>query len=274
MNCEQIRELVEAYALGTLDAETQMTVEQHLAECADCRLLADEYREIVHRLPEAVAAASPLRPPDSLKTRLMQDVEASEAPAQSVWGGRKPVGKPARNWRLSPVQIRFQQVGAAVILVLLIFSLAWIARLSTALAHEQGLRESIESQTELIFEVVDSDQTTRRFLRPTENAPHLPDAAPPYGKVFTRADLPYVVAMTGRLPQPPEGQAYNLWLFGDERIELAGAVTPDDAGFGSLVYQAADNGPVYESAQLILQAENSDSPSGVPVLIWHLNGEN
>jgi hypothetical protein len=230
--------------------------------------LADEYIEIVNRLPEAVAAASPLRPPDTVKAHLLQTIEAATAQAD-----HKSASKTTGRWRFRPLHARFQRIGSVVILVLLIFAVVWIARLSTALAHEQSLREMLESQTELIFEVVDSDQTTRRFLRPTENAPVIEGAAPPYGKVFTRADLPYVVSMTGRLPLPPAGQGYNLWLFRDGDTELAGTMMPDDAGFGVLVYQASANNPSYESAQLILQGENSDTPTGVPVLIWQLNGE-
>jgi hypothetical protein len=269
MKCEQIRELLEAYAVGALDTETHAIVEKHLAECADCRALADEYIEIINWLPEALAAASPLRPPDSIKIRLLQRIEESMASAQTN-------NVPARQGSLSRVRAlyrRFQPIGSAAAIALLILSFAWIIHLNTALAREQGLRENLEHQTELIFEVVDSDQTTRRFLRATDQALSFPDAAPPYGKVFTRADLPYVVSMTGRLPAPPAGQVYNLWLFREGRSELAGSMMPDDAGFGSLLYQASENGPNYDSAQLILQAEDSRTPAGVPVLVWNLNGD-
>lgn len=269
MNDEHVQEFLEAYILGALDAETQARVEKHLNECADCHHLADEYAEIVNRLPEAIAAASPLRPPDFVKVRLMQSVETSDKAAHSLPIDQKRGREKTRSWQ----PLRFQQFASVAILLLLIFSFAWIAHLSTALAHEQVLRENLEQQTELIFEVVDSDQTTKRFLRATEDAPIMPGLAPPYGKVFTRADLPYVVAMTGRLPQPPAGQVYNLWLFRDGSAELAGALPPDDAGFSALVVEASENGPVYEAAQLILQNTGSDTPSGTPVLIWHLEGE-
>jgi hypothetical protein len=262
---------LEAYVLDTLDADTQAAVAKHLSECADCRRLADEYVEIASRLPEAVAAVSPVPLPESVKARLFQTIEAPQPSRQS--DPRSVRETPTRR-RLPLGRIRFQQVGTFVSLVLLIFSLVWIIHLNTALAHEQGLRESLESQTELIFEVVDSDQTTRHFLQATENAPHLPDAAPPYGKVFIRADLPYVISMTGRLPPPPAGQVYNLWLFSEGGTQLAGTMMPDDAGFGTLLYQASENGPLYESAQLVLQDENSSTPSGVPVLMWRPSGEN
>lgn len=266
MNCEQVREHLEAYALGALDQDTAAAVASHLAECADCRRLADEYVEIANHLPGAVAAASPLRLPESVKARLLRSIEAAQPAPQAEKGWRSEM--PSRR-RFS--RTRWQQLGSVAILALLIFAFGWIVHLNTALAHEQGLRESLEHQTELIFEVVDSDETTRHFLQSTDDAPLLPNAAPPYGKVFIRADMPYVVSMTGRLPPPPVGKVYNLWLFGDDRSELAGMMMPDDAGFGALIYRASQDGPRYESAQLILQDRGSSTPSGITVLVWDPN---
>jgi hypothetical protein len=273
MNCEDIRELLELYAVGALGTETQALVEKHLAECADCRKIADEYLEIINRLPEALAVASSLRPLASIKASLMQRIEEEESMSSAQADGLSVQQMPVSLGRIRSMFWRLQPIGSAAAVVLLILSVVWIIHLNTALAYEQGLRQNLAHQTELIFEVVDSDQTTRHFLRPTENAPRIPDAAPPYGKVFIRADLPYVVSMTGRLPAPPTGQVYNLWLFRQEHSELAGTIMPDEAGFGSLLYQASEDGPHYDSAQLILQAEDSDTPTGVPVLLWNLNSE-
>ena len=42
MQCEQIRDLLEAYAVGTLDEDQRAAVEAHLADCAACQRMADE----------------------------------------------------------------------------------------------------------------------------------------------------------------------------------------------------------------------------------------
>jgi anti-sigma factor RsiW len=76
---QRTRELLEAYALGALDEDERREVEAHLEECDECAQLARELAEVAHRLPLALAAASPLRPPASLKERVLGAV----APAAS-----------------------------------------------------------------------------------------------------------------------------------------------------------------------------------------------
>src|SRR6266540_3393155 len=70
--CTKTRELLEAYALGALDAEERTQVESHLGTCARCRRLADELLEVAHALPGALAAASDVRVPPSLKSQLLR----------------------------------------------------------------------------------------------------------------------------------------------------------------------------------------------------------
>ena len=85
---------------------------------------------------------------------------------------------------------------------------------------------------------------------------------------FTRSDLAHVVAMVARLPQPAPGQAYHLWLSRQGQLELAGTLSVNDQGFGLLVFDADDNGPVYEAVQLTLQPIGSLTPAGEPILLW------
>jgi hypothetical protein len=85
--------------------------------------------------------------------------------------------------------------------IVLVLSLAWSARLSEALDQERAQHERIAAhfsqQQEIVLEVVDADDATRVILRS-------PDAdSRAYGKLFTRPDLPHVVALAARLPVPP-----------------------------------------------------------------------
>src|SRR5262245_22170479 len=114
MQCDQIRELLEAYALNMLDADERARVESHLATCADCRQLADEYAEVVNRLPLALAAASPLQAPALLKSRVLQSVQASSPRRQYIIEKSS-----ARSW------FNLRTVGALALIVLLIAASAW-----------------------------------------------------------------------------------------------------------------------------------------------------
>jgi anti-sigma-K factor RskA len=80
-NCDQFRELIEAYALGALDPEERAQIEAHLATgCADCAKAVEEARWLVCQLAYTAPEAAPS---DMLKGRLMQTVRA-EAQSQAM----------------------------------------------------------------------------------------------------------------------------------------------------------------------------------------------
>lgn len=274
MQCEQVRRLAAAYALGALDTDERDSVMAHLTACPDCRRLVQDYEEAAATLSLAVAAASPLRPPALARDRL------AIAPAAPATARALPVADEGRRrndqrrvsisgpWsfvlRLGRARRRPQTIAALTAAVLLGLSLVWSVQLGVALARERTLRAELVQlvgQQELVLEVVDSAQTIRRLLRP-------PAGGASYGKLYTRPDLPHVVAMAARLSPPPPGQAYQLWLTERSQTRLAGVMAVNRQGFGLVVFDADRPGPVYDSAHLILQAEGSTAPSGTAVLQW------
>jgi hypothetical protein len=253
-DCRRTRELLEAYALGALDDDERTAVEKHLETCADCRVLASEFVETAHELPLAVGAVSPLRPPAELKARLVGRLAGEQPPRGRVAAAR-------HRWWWRPR-------AALVLATLLLAALfaAWDVRLDDALSQERDLRARLahlQVQQELVLEVVDSGETRKAVLLPPENSD-----SRAYGKVFTRADMPHVVAMAARLPRPPEDRAYHLWLTSEGRTRLGGVIAVDSSGFGLILFDADRPGPVYDEASLILQPKGSKRPEGAPVLRW------
>lgn len=268
MICEQIREMIEAYALGALDAPDQAMVETHLAECPACRQLLKEYAELVNALPQAVALASPLQPPDFLKARVLRSLETTPSltPVASVpKKSQQTLPRPNSAWW------RTHPLAATVVVLLIVVLLGWSVQLSVALARERALRAefaNLVDQQEVVLEVIDSNKTTRRVLLPPEKG-----SSDAYGKLFTRSDLTHVVAMAARLPQPPAGQAYHLWLTSDDQTRLAGVMQVNEQGFGLLVFDASHNDPAYDTAQLTLQPVGSATPTDTPILTWKRSNE-
>jgi len=123
--------------------------------------------------------------------------------------------------------------------------------------------------TEWVLEVVDARNTVKRNLAPPDGGA---GTGAPYGKLYTRPDLSDVVAMAGRLPPPPAGQAYHLWLTqpGQSGPQLGG-VLAFNQGFGLLVFDTAKPGPTYEAAWVTLQPPGSAAPTGPTVLRWQGN---
>jgi anti-sigma factor RsiW len=271
--------LLEAYALGALDADERHAVERHLAICTECRRLAADLAATVNLLPLALAAASSLRPPADLKDRVLRAAHRSATGVTAGGASARPsatVAEPAPGgvtsgmldrWRIVPGRAgRWRSVAAAALLIVLALSLIWGARLSEALDQERALRASVAAhfsrQQEIVLEVVDADEATRVILRSPD-----PDSRA-YGKLFTRPDLPHVVAMAARLPIPAEGQTYHLWLTSEGRTFLAGVLPINDQGFGLLTFDADHDGPSYEAARLTLQAAGAEAPGGETVLAW------
>jgi anti-sigma-K factor RskA len=86
-NCDQFRELFEAYALGSLDAAERAALEAHLATgCQDCAKSVEEARWLVSQLAYLAPESAPS---DMLKGRLMQTVRA-EAQAAKQSASAKP----------------------------------------------------------------------------------------------------------------------------------------------------------------------------------------
>jgi anti-sigma-K factor RskA len=133
-NCDQSRELIEAYALGALDPEDRAALEAHLATgCPDCVKAVEEARWLVSQLAYAAPEAAPS---DMLKGRLMQTVRA-EAPSQA-----KPHVLPAK----SSVPF-WLWAGVAALLVFSIYS-AWNTRRLQDEIREANNRAAALQKTE------------------------------------------------------------------------------------------------------------------------------
>jgi hypothetical protein len=243
-------------------------LEAHLAGCPECRRLVDEYAEVVAKLPQALAASSPLQPPAALRDRVWHALQgATQA------GAVRPVGPNGHTGtvRLAvpitrrPAWLNLRTAAAAVCVVLLLVAIGWALQLNIALAQERALRAeyaNLVGQQEIVLEVIDSNKTVKALLKAQESG------STAYGKLYTRPDLPNVVVMAARLPPPAAGQSYRLWLSSDNHSESPGSLAINSQGFGIIVFDAGRIGPVYQKAQLLLQPDTVTTSSGTVILTW------
>src|SRR5688572_21602006 len=78
LNCEDLREDYEAYALGALEPDQARRVELHVADCYECAQILRAYQVAVEHL----ALAVPLyKAPPRLKERIMGGIGASRPAA-------------------------------------------------------------------------------------------------------------------------------------------------------------------------------------------------
>jgi anti-sigma factor RsiW len=267
MNCEQVQELLEAYALEALDDSERAQVEQHLKTCLDCQQIASDYASMTALLPQALAIASNAQPPAALKSHLLSALEAP-APAVPILPMDDPRADANSGHALAAqnaskrrsMRRRLWPVAAAFLMLILGTSL------TAVLAREHALRielANLTGQQELVLEIVDSPKMNKVLLRPP-----VKDSSTAYGKLYTRPDMSSAVAMAARLVPPPAGQSYHLWLTSEGKTQLAGLLTVNNEGFAMLTFDSGRQGPAYEAVKVTLQPVGSTVPVDPPILIW------
>src|SRR5215470_549217 len=248
MEHSELQEMLEAYALGALEAEEAEAVAIHLLSCAGCREELSAYQRVAGRLPAALAARSPLRVHPSLKRKVLAGLQA-----------------PTRTRR----RFRAALWPAAAALAVLMFagSTVWGLHVQQQVGRDELLRSQqlAKLQTVLdrndqlrVLELLDSSARVKRGLKPVD--PASPTFQHSYGKLWTRGDGDDVVVMVNLLPQPPPGQHYELIVTSEGRKIDAGTLKVDQDGFAMLLFRADRKGPNYTRATVTLGV--------TPILDW------
>ena len=232
------------WVLGVLDPSLEAALAEHVDGCAECARVLEGYEAVVRRLPGALAPESSLALGPALEARLL---------ARTARPQRRGVPR------------RLLAAAAACLVVLAALGAGYELGRTSAPSAEAGPRLAGSPQEQAIaLEVIDSSRTTSRVLRST-------DASPAYGKLWTRSDMRDVVAMVNKLPVPPSGLEYELWCESAARpgqMRMVGALQLDPDGFGMLVYQEEQAGPVYQVIEVALQPHGAPLDQGRIVLSW------
>ncbi|MCI0520209.1 MAG: anti-sigma factor [Chloroflexi bacterium] len=125
MGCEDVFDLLPAYALDTLDAEETYRVADHLAVCRACQEELRSYTYVVEDLPYGVRDREP---PPGLKTRILAQARADKAAPRTERGAL-----PARRW--SPA---WSFISLAVIVLLGLGNLLQWQRASRGMSAATG----------------------------------------------------------------------------------------------------------------------------------------
>ncbi|MPZ98421.1 MAG: hypothetical protein GEU80_03620 [Dehalococcoidia bacterium] len=243
MNCDEVRELLPAYAVDALDSEERAAVEAHLETC-DAHGELSEWRDGALQL----AYATPERaPPPALRGRILSRIAASEAAPSAPAGApdvapRRPAevtplprpgepstaaATPAGRWR------GLAGYAAAAVLALVVVGLgAW----NVMLQGEDG-----------------SDVVAHAF-------------APEHGGRFVYLSEEQLAVVTfDRLDPLPEGRAYQVWAIHEGQApQSAGLLAPSADGAASIAIPVAlEAGDVV--AVSVEPAGGSPQPTSDPI---------
>lgn len=206
---DDYKEMIPAQALSALDSVEERALEEHLAECAECRRDLAEWQATAASLS---LSADPAEPSTQVRERILQRVQTDlqsksranvfrlQRPQRSLWNSLGSFGT----------------IAAVVLFAALIITVIVLWRQNRRLKQENQVAQFIFSP----------GSTTVKELKGTTEAPNAS------AKMLIDWQGHALMIVNG-LPRPPQGKEYQLWF-----IEPKGPPKPrrtfstDNAGKG------------------------------------------
>jgi anti-sigma-K factor RskA len=230
---DRTQERLTDYVLGELSATEREHVEAHLAHCAEC---ASEARELALAFQGIGLAEEPAAPPPHLRARVL-DRLAHEQPA------RRPPSDlllSARSTRRSPGTWWLAAAAAVVVLALgglLARNVQRAARLEADLerARDDVARltrnaDTVAAQADLAVSILTAPDMRRIDLEGLDVSRNAT------ARAYWSASRGLLI-VADRLPTPPPGRIYQVWLIGSQSTGpvSAGLIDPGSSGRGMLI---------------------------------------
>ena len=259
-----IHALVGAYAIDALEPSERTSFEEHLATCADCRAEVQSLREAAALLAETSA----VEPPPALRERLLDDIKTvrplpplvqHDQPAVRAESssGAPPVASSvaepvsldaARRRRFRPALAAAAAVAAAVAAVIVggvVVTQPWDNNQST----EQQL-----TAADRVLGDPGAQHVTQEF----------PDGAT--ATVVRSKEEGKAVLVTAKMPPPPEGKVYELWLRTPKGVMMPAGLMPVKADQTVLL-----KGEATDATAVGITVEpvgGSDKPTSAPIAMF------
>ena len=259
-NRDAFRELIEAYALGSLGPEERASVEAHLATgCAECAKALAEARWVVSQLAYLAPEASPS---DMLRGRLLKTVRAEAAAAKPEISRAVRSAIPLWMW------------GAVAAAVLFAFYNAYEARLVQERIREtqQALRIQLQLQEETARQLALARREALILMDPKSVRISMPAESRNLPVLQATWHQALGLVVTGqKLPLPGGSRTLQLWLI----PKAPGAkpmpsltLRPDAEGkFDLLVINPPDS-QTETKALAITEEPEGGSPQPTTTPIW------
>ena len=217
---DDIQALLTDYALGELSPADRVPVDAHLATCSDC---ARDARELVQAFQGIGLAEPPVAPPPHLKSRVLENL-AREAEAAVPSSTVTPIRPSERRWTTNPAWLGLAAAAMLVLGGLLAVQMQRNARLIETLGRgdQEAARlarqmAETSAQADLAISILTATDMHRIDLAGADVSR---DAI---ARAYWSATKGLLI-VADRLPQPPPGRVYQVWLIG------GGSSSPVSAG--------------------------------------------
>jgi hypothetical protein len=255
---DEIKDLLAGYAINALTPDEARAVSEHLGSCAECTGELLSLAEAVDALAEAVPR---LAAPEHLRARVLADaIPASNniadlaiAPAPAASRRRTWL---ARLWRPESARPFRQMLSGAALLVLVALSATTLNVLNTSRQIHQEL-----VQDRAALGLLTSTETINDLLTRESNG--LPLDA--HGHWFHRPGVMTQVVVGERLPPPPSGQRYVVWMEREHGWMAAGDLQLDDTGYGRVIIMGSDSAE-FRGVEITMETEPTAKPGPAVML--------
>ena len=236
---QDYKEMIPARALSALDASEAHALNDHLADCEECRSELQEWEATAAAM---AVSANPMEPSPKVRERILDEIR-NESKSEVI-----PFRSATRN-----IWTSFGSLGAiaAIILVTaLIAGLVVLWRQNNARGIELAQsKEFLELATTPGAKVMRLDGVDR-------------GAGSSAKLVYDKTG--HAMLMADKLPNVPEGKAYQLWFIVGKNPPMPGKTfMPDDTGKGMLKDQVPET--AMDSAVFAITIEpvgGVDAPTG------------
>jgi len=219
MDCDQVKELLDAYALGAAEPEEAAALEEHMADCVRCWPSLNE----AQRAAATIALSTTLqRAPESLRRRILADVERIQHPT-----GPRLLERLRTLW---PAGVGLLAATTAASLALALFLQMQVSDLR---GEKDQLAAQIESadarltQQQQVMALLAAPDTQHIHLEPT-------DPTSSAAAVYQWSGAAKAGAITcNHLPPLQEGQVYQVWFLTESESYPTGRFESWD-GIGQL----------------------------------------
>ncbi len=254
--CEELEELIPAYALDAVDPADRARIETHLPRCRRCSLLVESYQPVTDLL---LYAAKPAEPRAELKYRVL----AATLPQRRV--APAPAAFPLAQLTAGISSFFRAPALTALALLLLIALGAWNFALQNRLAQQsaalQQVTTEMSQQRDLMTAMAYSDGQPHR-LQGTEVASQA------VGRLYSGYDENTFFMITYDMPLLKPSQSYQLWLIDTSGNRTSGGIFAVDArGRGWLIGHSPKPLSEYASVGVTVEPSGgSPGPTGAKML--------
>ena len=282
-------DMLEAFALGALEAGERDDVEAHLDSCPHCSGLLATFEEASILLADTVPQTTP---PADLRARVMEAVEALPPVFVPQAREESPSASPGDSAARFTFSSFAMPLAAALVIGLLTASLIMNVVTTTRLnsleqerletnARLEGLERGNASANAGIAQLAVENHHTDSALKQVMETSYL--MARPFtqplllqptsggsdseGVLLVTNDGKKAILMLANMEQPQPAQAYRVWLSRNGQHLPLGQITVDSAGWGTMALNPPESLYGFDWMNLTVDKPEAESGSGSEMVL-------